>query len=485
MLLNRLPGLGDKVLILMIIVSVIVACQPVIKDPEDTQTQVQVSPSFTPTSIDTKLPILPTPTPTSTRSPYLEIESSQLQGASITLMHPWLSGTAKALQGQVDEFNKTNAWGIQVLVESAGGIDDLMVTLNQRLLDEQMPDLAVMYPYQARQLDGDYLWLDLSPYIKDSEWGLSPELEVNINDVYLQSNQLDSTMIGFPASISAPVLFYNSSWAQELGFDAIPMTPESLEEQVCAAAQAVLQDDNLENDGTGGLLIDRSPLAALSWFYAFGGQLSGEDGIPSFNNQAGEESFGFVKSLYDRNCAWIGRQSEPYDYFATRFALVYAGSLEDMILQSEAFTRAEVTDEWIMLPYPSLDGKGTLVVDGMSYIVTVNKPEVQLAAWLFIRWMTSEIQQQVFTQASGTWPVNQMAMENMQTYRQDHPQWGDVFDNQTNFYTLPTYANWVVDKMVLEDAFTRYLALDSSTLSIVLEMLDATIKELSEMGFNE
>ena len=483
MLFNCLARSTIKAFILMIIVSVIVACQPVIENPVQTQTQVQEGSSFTPTPTTTKTPIPPTPTPT--RSPYLEIEPSQLQGVSITLMHPWMSGTATALQGLVDEFNKTNAWRIHILVESAGGIDDLMVNLKQRLLDEQMPDLAVMYPYQVQQLDGDYYWLDLSPYIKDAEWGLTSEVLVNINEYYLQFNQLGSSMVGFPASISAPVLFYNRSWAQELGFDEIPMTPESLEEQVCAAAQVILQDDNLENDGTGGLLIDRSPLAALSWFYAFDGQLSGEDGIPWFNNQAGEDAFGYVKSLYDRNCAWIGRQSEPYDYFATRFALVYAGSLEDMILQSEAFTRAEATDEWIMIPYPSPDGKGTLVVDGMSYIVTVNKPEVQLAAWLFIRWMTSEIQQQVFTQASGTWPVNQMAMEDMQTYRQDHQQWGDVFDNQTNFYTLPTYANWVVDKMVLEDAFTRYLALDSSTLSIVLEMLDATIKELSEMGFNE
>lgn len=165
---------------------------------------------------------------TATRLPYLEIDPTQLDGISIEFLHPWTGETSVLVQGLANEFNMHNEWGIHVDVESAGGSDVLLDTLETRLAVNDMPELAVLYPFQAQRLDGDYYWLDLSKYIADPEWGLSEEELGDIPEIFLRQNQVGSGLIGFPASASAIVLFYNRTWANELGFDALPTTPEEL-----------------------------------------------------------------------------------------------------------------------------------------------------------------------------------------------------------------------------------------------------------------
>ncbi len=54
---------------------------------------------------------------------------------------------------------------------------------------------------------------------------------------------------------SAQVMFYNNTWASELGFDAAPQTADEFKEQACAAAAANDADDTPDNDGTGGLCL--------------------------------------------------------------------------------------------------------------------------------------------------------------------------------------------------------------------------------------
>lgn len=467
--------------ILILISSLLAACSNTAAEVSLGLTQTHeysVEASETPTARATKA----LESAIATRLPYLEIDPAQLDGISIEFLHPWTGETALLVQGLVNDFNKHNEWGIHVDGKSAGGSDVLLDILETRLAADDMPDLAVLYPFQAQRLEENYYWLDLSKYVSDPEWGLSEEEQADIPEVYLRQNQVGSGLIGFPAAASATVLFYNCTWANELGFDTPPTTSEELKQQVCAATSSNLQDKDFDN---GGLLIDRSPLAILSWFYAFGGQLPIENETLRFNTQAGLDSFGYVKSLKDESCAWVGKQPTPYDYFATRHALVYGGKLEDISLQAQALLRAQNSDEWIVIPYPSPDGSGTLLVDGLSFIVTVAEPETQLAAWLFTRWMISSEVQRVFIEANGTWPVRLSAVDLLQDYQQAYPQWADLMDMLPMAYFGPSTAQWQLDRLVLEDAFWQYLQGDADRLPDILELLDDTIQELSEIYTDE
>ncbi len=91
------------------------------------------------------------------------------------------------------------------------------------------------------------------------------------------------------------MLFYNQTWAKELGFLAYPKTPAEFREQACAAAVSNNTGRILERYGTGGWLIDTDPLTTLSWLDAFGAQaLPAEEGQEyTFNTPEGQAALAY------------------------------------------------------------------------------------------------------------------------------------------------------------------------------------------------
>jgi hypothetical protein len=49
------------------------------------------------------------------------------------------------------------------------------------------------------------------------------------------------------------VLVYNQSWARELGINQAPRSPGELAAQMLPAAAEKLQDNDIYNNGTGGM----------------------------------------------------------------------------------------------------------------------------------------------------------------------------------------------------------------------------------------
>ncbi|MCJ7694537.1 MAG: extracellular solute-binding protein [Anaerolineaceae bacterium] len=415
-----------------------------------------------------------------TQDSFMNIDLNLLYGTEIKFIYPWTGKIDLTLQALINEFNKQNEWGIIMTGISIGGAEPMFELLNEQSLAGDMPDLIILNPYLIKRLEGENYWTDLSNYINDQVWGLGQDRLAEIPEVYFKQSQVGSNIYGFPVSLSATGLFYNITWAQEMGFKSPPETQEELVEQLCKAAESKLSDDDIDNNGTGGMLLSRTPLSILSWYQSFGGNIP--DGVETtqFNDQSGSSAFSFVKSLFDDSCAWVGRQPTPYDYFANRYTLIYEGKLEDILLQTDAFSRNQNTDEWIMLPYPTQSGQGSFVVDAYSLAVPVSKPETQLAAWLFIRWFTSNATQIIFIQSSGSWPVYQPTMKSMVDFQTSYPQWDDLIPFSGLVSAAPSYSGWLLDKMVLEDAYWRYLQADADTLPDILELLDATILELSE-----
>lgn len=433
-----------------------------------------------PAKTNTPEAILPSVTPT--RSAYMEIDEESLKGITLDFVHPWSGETAKTLQALVNEFNKVNEWGINVHVDSSGGNETLYDHLLESLDTGTMPDVVAINSYHAQRLEDDHYWLDVTEYLRDEQWGLTQTEIDEIPAVFLNQSAAGSRLMGMPIGISASVLYYNLTWAKELGFSSPPSTPGELQQQACAAAQTKMTDNDISTNGTGGMWINNSPNSVISWYSAFGGTMPDGSTIAQFNDQAAVDSFTFIKKLFDQSCAWIGRQPTPFDYFATRYTLFYPGTLEDIDLQANAFVKAGTQDEWILIPYPTLDGNGTFLVDGSTLFISVVEPEKQLASWLFVRWLSSTIPQQIFSRASLYWPLQLSSVTTMDDLLADHPQFDDVAMDIDKADTAPSYPAWAMDRMVLQDALWQYLTGYQQNLPDVLIFLDATIAELSEPG---
>ncbi len=453
--------------------------------PVNTETLEELAATIikTPTSKEevTQIPDSPTPTasPTPTRPNHLEIDPEKLKGIELRLLHPWQDEKATSFQALVTDFNENNLWGITIVLDAKRGSEDLFDAIQTDIHGDSIPEILVIHPYQAEQLNGNHYWVDLTDYIFDSDWGLQKSDLDNLLPYVINSHKVGEKILGLPALSSGEVLFYNVTWAKELGFNTPPLTIEELRDQSCAAYQSLLVDSIKENDGTGGLLLNSNSASPLAWNHAFGGQQLLGSGELIFSQTEGNEAFIFVKSLFDEGCAWIGRLPKPFDYFSDRYTLIYAGSSADILTQRESLYNKESTDEWIILPYPTSDRNGSLLVNNLSYMISINKPEVQLASWLFLRWALLDGNASDFVLKSSAFPVTKAE----EVLLSSDPQWFHLIQTAPVIYHIPIRSKWTVEDMILRDAFDRMLALEAENIPTIMQTLDETLSEIYQMGY--
>ena len=246
------------------------------------------------------------------------------------------------------------------------------------------PALVAALPEQTLTWNSSHSVVDLNPYLDDLVWGLGSSAVADFPPLFWMQDRMNGEQLGVPAQRSARFLFYNQTWAHELGFDAPPQTAAEFREQACAANASFKTDANPQNDGYGGWIVDTNWQTTYSWLLAFGGGVA--DGTAyGFRTDPNLAALQFIKKLYDDHCAWLSTEETPFDAFAGRSALFVSGDLAEVSMAAESMSRLKNTDEWTLIPFPGTTGR-VLVAYGPSYSVLKSTPEEQLAAWLFARW---------------------------------------------------------------------------------------------------
>jgi len=228
------------------------------------------------------------------------------------------------------------------------------------------------------------------------------------------------------------------------------------------------------------------PDVLASWYHAFGGDLAG-DGTLTFDNDSSQAAFGYLKSVYDQGCFWIGRQTDPYFYFANRYTLMYAGRLDQIPTQIAWMTTAQNEDEWTVVGFPSSESEA-LLINGPGLMLTADTPENQMAAWLFARYLLEPDVQAEIVRSGFTLPVRDSALALLDEFGAAYPQWAQAAALVGSADPLPVSDAWGVGQWVLQDAINQFMHLDipldstiEAELSPILEQLDATIVELAGM----
>lgn len=425
----------------------------------------------------TTMPATATPEEVQTPVP-LKINPDDLAGVSLRFVHPWAGEGAEVIQKIATEFSLSNPWDIWVDVEAFGSEAVLMAQLQADLEQGDLPGLIAVHHYQLSLLEGDYFSVNLRDYFNDPDWGFDADAQADIPAVFLEPFTRDGNLSALPVAPQATVLFYNQTWGDELGFSSPPENEESFLAQSCRATTANLEDEDEANDGVGGWLINFDPNVLVGWYQAFGGQLP-KGTRPLFNNPAGMNAFGFLKSGYDHapGCFWIGRQPDPYIYFANRYALMYAGRLDQIPIQKAWSETAASDDEWAVLGFPGPDAEG-IVVGGPGLVMTAEIPEKQMAAWLFARHLLEPKVQAKIARTLFTLPVRKSALDLLGDFQRDYPQWAQGVALVDTAFTAPVSESWAIAQWVLQDGVNRIIWQDASDTPFILENLDAMIAEL-------
>ncbi|MRR32128.1 extracellular solute-binding protein [bacterium] len=321
----------------------------------------------------------------------------------------------------------------------------------------------------------------LNDLIADPYFGLNEQERADFPLAFWQQDQSGGSQVGIPAQRDLPVMFYNQTWATELGFSQPPLTVDAFKQQACAAAFVNSHDRFAANDGTGGWIVNTDGLVVYSWLRSFGLEdaLSGEPLQFHFNQPQTETALTFVRSLVDESCAWFSRTTASNEYFANRQALMYTGHLSDLALQSKTNARLNSTDNWTVLPFPDSDRPVT-VASGLSYAILRSNPAAEAAGWLFVRWMSLPENSAQLLLAGGGLPVSTAAVEIAQSQMEESPQWAQTLQWMPTVDSAPPVAGWRIARFVLQDAFWQ--ALQSFTtvddFPSILEQIDATIIEV-------
>ena len=424
------------------------------------------------------------PTEAAPESP-LGVKPEDLQGVTITFWHVWSRGTGDELQKLVDEFNATNKWGITVTAENQGGYGDMFDKMNAAIQSGELPNITVGYQNQAAAWDqaGDIM-VDLNPYINDPVFGMSQDDVADFLPIFWNQDVLNGKRMGIPAQRSGQFMFYNAGWAKELGFDKPPMTPEEFQAQVCAAAQANNNDDNPDNDGTGGYIYNAGASNIAGWVWAFGGDIVDADGKYTLNTPEMQKALEYLYDLKQAGCAWPGVNRYPNPEFASRQALVTTSSIAGIPYQPKAMQDANSTDEWTLIPFPATGDKPVMDIYGPSFFVVKSTPEKQLASWLFLKWFTTPENQARWAKVSGYLPTRKSTVDYLKDYLQQNPQYAagfnTVFGGKVELKFEPRDASWNAVRRAISDSISKVFAEDFTKDQIpgLLEELQKTADDL-------
>ncbi len=396
------------------------------------------------------------PTPSATQTPEAKssIDGIDLPtGIELDFWHPWSGSMANLMEVITETFNQTNQWGITVTAETHADEMVLLEDVNLAFASGELPDIvAAPSAYLKEWYSQDLPIQDLNAYVSSPAWGIDPVQLNAFLPVFWKSDLVEDIRLGIPAYRSGHFLFYNQSWARDLGFDEYPETNQEFETQICAAAKANLADPDLDNNGTGGWIYSTQALSLLSWLRAFSGEgLQDPEGNIIFSKQSNQAALEYIFDLYTADCAWTGKQSTPFQYFAKRFALAYSGDSQDIFTQELMDQETNNQDDWILIPYPSDNYRPVVYVDGYSYALMHETDEQTMAAWLFLRYLTETENQIKIIEATGALPLSSITINELSEFRTEHPAWNQALQYLALAQSVPDTITWIKTEPVLAD----------------------------------
>ncbi len=359
------------------------------------------------------------PSPAETVSLYGDLENLDPRREVITVWYP--ASHEDALLAMLDRFNATNRWGIAVRGERLENSAALYERLWEGTSARKLPDLAIVSPGYLATIATEGLAVELTPYLTSRRWGFSTgELEKFFPSV-LEVGQLSqlSGRYGFPFALSAGLLFYNRGWLHQLGYNHPPRTWEEFREMACAASDPA--------SGVYGYEFAANDRTFVRMLIGWGSQMMSPDGKEYvFGGAEGQEALEFLQALIREGCAireayW---EQAEVDFGTGRVLFVLSSTAHILHYRQIAADRGGL--DWAVAPLPASPGAPVTDLFGLSWLIPPTTPRQQLAAWLVIRWMNEQPQQDLWVSAYGYLPHRRLSPEAQAALLEETPPYADV-----------------------------------------------------------
>ncbi len=310
-------------------------------------------------------------------------------GQTVVYWHQFQNDSAQGntIAAIIDDFNKTNQYGITVQGSFQGNYTDLGNLINAGITSGDLPNLAAGYANAAASYFLDKSAVDLGPYINSTKWGLgdmAKDFRTDLIDFNtISGDPFNGAVVAWPHQFSAQVFAYNSTLLKTLGFDAPPTTIDDFKTQACAASKAKTADGNQIQ----GFPITTDASAFESWVASMGGAIY-HDGKYDFSSDAVKGALQLYQDMYSQGCAYIpGQQYGDQTDFNNGVVPFYVTSSAGFTYVISGFQKSGVTADWSVQTFPHTEGNQIIQVFEPSIILMPSTPEKQLASWLFLKYL--------------------------------------------------------------------------------------------------
>ncbi len=413
---------------------------------------------------------------------------SDLDGINLEFWYVWdLDEPGEGMNAIVDKFNSENEWGIWVEVVDQGLTLDPIDSIETAFEDEVVPHVMISDAISLAGWFEDGLIRDLNRFMENPVVGFSQKEERAFYPGIYESFTINGGVRpGIPFTQTIQVLYYNSTWGEELGYFSPPGSTDELGEQACAAAAAYrLRTDDSEAL-EGGMLINPDAANITSWIYAYNGIIlePGEENYLFSSREVKDLSLDWIRLRQDGCGYMIPGYPNPtvkeieFERFNQRDALIMMNSSQN-IDQVQIYDRQTGRpDDWIMIPFPGPDGSLAVTANIQSGLIFRSSPEEELAAWLFLKYLTSPEVQAEWVQYSGYYPTRKDTSILLRDYGVEHPHWAQGLDLLVYGKADPLHSSWDIVRQAVGDAFKDLFDKKPYEVSSLLRVLDQTAAEL-------
>lgn len=327
------------------------------------------------------------------------------------------------------QFNEANDYGITVEAVSAGGYGDIFTRFVNLIGTDELPDMTIAYQNQAAlfNMPGSDALIDMTPLVESDRWGMPDEVMADIPAGILAQDiaaDFGGIRLGFPPRRSMEVMYVNLDWLAELGYDEIPSDPATFAEAACTAAATPFSGATDAAASPTGLEFGLDASRLASFILAHGGEtfdpaqeryvFDGEGAMAAAMLMSDLAQNGCLRAATERN----GEQVS----FANGTALFTTGSTSGGPYYRSAVNEGADFDYTIApLPYTTDAPRGNVYGPSFS-IVDSGDPARQIAAFLWLQEFVSPEFQAAFTEVTNYVPVRVSAMELLDDYRAENPE---------------------------------------------------------------
>lgn len=343
--------------------------------------------------------------------------TKSIEPTEITFWHYMTGNLEETLTALTDEFNSTNEYGITVTLVNQGYASDLQTKLQASAAADALPDLTQAYNN----------WL--TPYL-DKIVNLDDFVANDFDnwDDIVEAYRGECSEFGFvhavPFNKSTYVLFYNKTLFDELGIEA-PKTWADVE-----------ADAKIVNDAKGIAFIgyDDSTGAIEATLKQNGENFVDETGA-LFDTDGGREAFEYLSNLYNNGYArLVGEDGYFSNVISNQNIASYVGSSAGV---------SYITAEGWELGVAPLPGNKVNAANmaGTNIVMFSQDTNKQLAAWEYLKFLTSTESTSKWAVSTGYLPVRQSAYETAEykAYMEENTCAAACYEQSKDFFYSPTF----------------------------------------------